>query len=134
MRFFLLTLCKVLDLLHHQHKSPLSWTRRRLIPQLLCATLMLTLGGCQSVPQVVNDEAVYKKLDALYTAVTSRRRKLLGDSRGRLTNLHKAGRLSDAGFTVVGTIITEAENNQWADAAQHLFDFMRAQRKTKHTS
>lgn len=113
---------------------PTSLARRRLITQLLCATSVLFVGGCRAVPQVVDDGDVFKELDALYTAVTSRRRNLVDDCRGRLTILHKEGQLSDAGFAAVTKIITEAEQNQWASAAQHLYDFMRAQRKTKPSS
>ena len=109
-------------------------TRRRLLAQIVGVTTVLFFGGCRPVPQVVNDEAVYKELDALYTAVTSHRRNLLDDSRERLTKLHKEGRLSDAGFTAVTAIVAEAEKDQWPDAAQHLYDFMRAQRKTKTAS
>lgn len=111
-----------------------SLARRRAIAKAFCMVLMLILGGCGSVPQVVDDEAVFKELDALYTAVTSQRRNLVEDCRGRLTKLHEAGRLSDAGFVAVTKIITETEQNQWTGAAQHLYDFMRAQRKTKPSS
>lgn len=86
------------------------------------------------MPQVVNDQAVFKELDALYTAVTSKRRNLVDDCRGRLTTLHQDGRLSDVGFSAVTKIITETEQEQWTEAAQHLYDFMRAQRKTKQSS
>lgn len=104
---------------------------RRLICQAMSATLMLILVGCRPVPQVVNDEAVHKELDALYTAVTSRRRPLVDECHERLKTLHKDGRISEAGFTTVAAIIKEAENDNWAKAAQQLHDFMRAQRKTK---
>ena len=95
---------------------------------------MLFLGGCHSVPQVLGDEAVFKELDALFTAVTSQRRNLVDDCRGRLTKLHEQERLSDAGFAAVTKIITKTEQNEWADAAQHLYDFMRAQRKVPKPS
>ena len=117
-----------------EHRLPTSLARRNVIAQVLCAVSMLVLGGCREVPQVVNDEAVFKELDALFTAVTSQRRNLVDDCRGRLTKLHGEGRLSDAGFVAVTKIITETEQNQWTDAAQHLYDFMRAQRKTKQSS
>ncbi|MCX7417923.1 MAG: hypothetical protein NT013_00085 [Planctomycetia bacterium] len=111
-----------------------SWGRRLFIASLLCAASLLFLSGCHAVPQVLGDEAVFKELDALYTAVTSQRRNLVDDCRGRLTKLHAEERLSDAGFSVVTKIITKTEQNEWADAAQHLYDFMRAQRKTKQST
>ena len=116
------------------HRPRISLARRRLIAQLLCATAVLFLGGCRPVPQVLDDEDVFKELDALYTAVTSQRRNLVDDCRERLTKLHKEKKLSDAGFAAMTKIIKETEENQWSDAAQHLYDFMRAQRKTKPAS
>lgn len=105
--------------------------RLKVVILLACSIGMLSLVGCHRVPQVVNDDAVYKELDALYTAVTSKRRNLLDDCRERLTKLHTEGRLSDAGFTEVSAIVKVAENNEWSTAAQQLYDFMRAQRRNK---
>jgi len=99
-----------------------------------CAAIVLLavmLGGCHSYPQVIEDPAVYKELDALYTAVTTKRRDLLDGCEGRLKELHSAGKLSDAGFAEVNEVIAEATSNSWSDAAQHLYDFMRAQRKRR---
>ncbi len=99
---------------------------------LLCVVLGFTaLTGCGSVPQVVNDEAVFGELDALYTAVTSKRTQLLEDCRTRLTKLNDEKRLSDSGFQEVSTIMEMCDDGDWTDAAQRLFNFMRAQRKTK---
>lgn len=108
--------------------------RRKLIVYLLLGACLVPLGGCQSVPQVLTDESVFKELDALYTAVTARQKNLLHDCRIRLTKLNQEGRLSETGFKTVADIITEAENDRWSDAAQHLYDFMRAQRKIKKSS
>ena len=96
---------------------------------LICGMGSLTITGCRRVPQVLTDEAVFGELDALYTAVTSKRRELLSDCRKRLTQLHKDKKLSDAGFAEVETIMNMSEDNKWGDAAQRLYDFMRAQRK-----
>ncbi len=95
-----------------------------------CGIGLLALSGCQPVPQVVNDEAVFGELDALYTAVTAKRGNLLSDCRTRLTKLHDEQRLSDAGFEEVSTIMEMCDEGDWTDAAQRLFNFMRAQRKT----
>ena len=102
--------------------------------QLFCAIALSMLGGCRQVPQVLTDEAVFKELDALYTAVTTKKPKLVEDCRERLTKLHSEGRLSDPGFKAISEIIGETEKDQWGDAAQHLYDFMRAQRKTKSST
>lgn len=115
-------------------EQPRLFTRRTLIGLVLSAMLPLVLGGCRPVPQVADDEGVHKELDALYTAVTSRRRALVDECHERLKTLHNEGRISEAGFTTVTTIIKQAEDGQWAEAAQVLHDFMRAQRKTKKDS
>src|SRR5438132_6955425 len=52
---------------------------------LLCGASIVLFAGCGSVPQVAEDENVYKELDALYTAVTSKRRDLLVACRDRMT-------------------------------------------------
>lgn len=98
---------------------------------LCCALLSVAAGGCRPVPQVVNDEAVFGEMDALYTAVTSKRGNLLNDCRQRLTKLHDDHRLSDAGFAEVSTIMKMCDDDDWADAAQRLYNFMRAQRKSE---
>lgn len=112
-------------------ERPRSFARRRWICHVLSVTWLLVVGGCRPVPQVANDEAVHKELDALYTAVTSRRRPLVDECHERLKTLQKEGRISEAGFATVASIIKEAENDNWQNAAQQLHDFMRAQRKTK---
>lgn len=98
---------------------------------LWACTILLVIAGCRPVPQVVNDEAVFGELDALYTAVTTKRQNLLKDCRERLTKLHDERRLSDGGFTEVSTIMEMCDDEDWADAAQRLYNFMRAQRKSE---
>ncbi|MDB5338293.1 MAG: hypothetical protein JWN70_3912 [Planctomycetaceae bacterium] len=90
---------------------------------------LMTLAGCSSVPQVLSDEAVFGELDALYTAVTSKRRNLLTDCQKRITKLHDEQRMSDAGFKEVEAIIALAEQDKWTPAAERLYTFMRGQRK-----
>lgn len=107
------------------------WEALRGVALLLCCSVgILTLAGCGSVPQVVDDEAVFGELDALYTAVTSKRTNLLNDCRTRFAKLHDDGRVSDAGYEKVSAIMELCEDNKWDTAAQRLHDFMRAQRKT----
>lgn len=90
---------------------------------------LITLAGCSSVPQVLSDEAVFGELDALYTAVTTKRRNLLSDCQKRITKLHDEQRMSDAGFKEVEAIIAMAEKDEWTPAAERLYTFMRGQRK-----
>jgi hypothetical protein len=95
----------------------------------LLLAVMVSLAGCRPVPQVVDDPAVYRELDALYTAVTSHRQDLLLACRERLTKLHVEKHLSDAGFTEIADIMSQAEKGEWSPAATRLYDFMRAQRR-----
>lgn len=87
------------------------------------------LAGCRPVPQVLGDEAVFNELDAMYTAVTSKRRDLLDATATRLAKLHQDGKLSDAGQAEITAIRELADQQKWDVAAQRLYDFMRAQRK-----
>lgn len=88
-----------------------------------------SLCGCTPVPQVLDSEKVFGELDALYTAVTSKRTNLLNDCRARLTKLHDAKELSDAGFDEVTAIMDLCDDEEWSTAAERLFKFMRGQRK-----
>lgn len=103
--------------------------RRTFCGYVASGLVVSLLGGCSRVPQVLTDEAVFKELDALYTAVTSKRRDLLQQCQQRIGKLHTEKRLSDAGLAEIEAIIQLTEDNDWTDAAQRLYDFMRAQRK-----
>lgn len=96
----------------------------------IAAALLLAVSGCSRVPQVVDDEAVFGEVDALFTAVTSKRPQLLAECRTRLTKLHADERLSDEGFDSLRDLIETCEEGEWDTAAQRLYDFMRAQRKS----
>lgn len=98
---------------------------------LVCGVLLAcATGGCGGVPQVIDDEAVYGEVDALFTAVTSKRPQLLADCKSRLMKLHGEKRLSDAGFAELDRTMQMCESGDWQPAAQRLYDFMRAQRKS----
>lgn len=100
---------------------------------LLCGAAILLLAGCGSVPQVAEEEAVFKELDALYTAVTSKRRDLLDACRERMAKLHEDRKISDAGFAEVTAVVGLATEGKWTEASERLYKFMRAQRKTKRS-
>lgn len=117
--------------------GPLSMVRNQMSncssfakPVLLLAVLWLTafLIGCGQ-PQIGESEEAFGEIDALYTAVTSKRKDLLEDCRKRITQLKSDGKLSPAAFKVVGAIMDEAAAERWSTAAPKLYDFMRAQRK-----
>ncbi len=98
----------------------------------LCLGLSVFMfAGCSRVPQVLTDEAVFGELDALYTAVTTKRRDLLTDCQQRIKKLHDEKRLSDAGHKEIQAIVALTEQDKWRPAAERLYDFMRGQRKAK---
>ena len=68
-------------------------------------------------------------VDALFTAVTARDDKLLGESERRLHALKDAGTLSDNASASLDDIIKTARNGGWESAAQTLYDFMKGQRR-----
>ncbi len=107
------------------------FSRRRAFAWALCLCSLMTLAGCGRVPQVLEDEAVFGELDALYTAVTTKRTDLLNDCKQRLKKLHDEKRLSDAGYTEIKEITDLADEASWTPAAERLYTFMRGQRKAK---
>lgn len=103
------------------------------LSRVVCLCVAATLlAGC-GTPQVTSDEAVFNELDALYTAVTSKRNDLLTASRERLQKLHADGKLSDSGFAAIDKIAARAADGHWSEAAEKLYDFMRAQRNPPKT-
>ena len=69
------------------------------------------------------------EVEALYTAVTTKRTDLLADCRKRLTALHASGQLSDAARSRLAEVCEQCDRNEWRPAAERLYAFMRAQRK-----
>jgi hypothetical protein len=80
-------------------------------------------------PQMGAEEEVFTAVDALFTAVTARDEKLLGQCEQRLNALKDAGKLpGDASDYLVG-IIGKARAGRWESAAETLYGFMKAQRR-----
>ncbi len=94
---------------------------------LLCG---LGVAGCGRPPQIGPDEAVFGEVDALYTAVTAKRPDLLDQSRARLDELHKSGKVPEAAYQKLSVICEQAERQEWRPAAEKLWHFMRGQRKS----
>lgn len=101
-------------------------------PFSVVALLLIALAlpaGCRRVPQVTTDAAVFKELDALYTAVTARNPQLLQDCRLRMEKLHADKRLEPRAYRQISGFVETAEKGEWKPAAESLYRFMRAQRK-----
>jgi len=100
-----------------------------LVAFLFLVVAVLLIRGCGAHPQIGEDDAAFKEVDALYTAVTSKKRDLLEDCRKRLVQLEAEKKLSAEAFQSISSIIEEAEGGEWQSAAQRLHNFMRAQRR-----
>jgi hypothetical protein len=85
-------------------------------------------------PQMGADEEVFRTVDALFTAVTARDEKRLGQCEQRLQALRAAGKLpADASGHLDG-IIRKARQGRWEPAAENLYTFMLAQRRENRRS
>jgi hypothetical protein len=75
------------------------------------------------------DEEVFKTVDALFTAVTARDEKWLGDCQQRLRTLAEGGKLPADAAAYLDGIIQTARGGRWQSAAESLYAFMKAQRR-----
>jgi hypothetical protein len=80
-------------------------------------------------PQMGREEEVTKTVDALFTAVTARDEKLLGQCEQRLHAYGDAGKLPADASTYLDGIITMAREGRWEAAAERLYNFVKAQRR-----
>jgi len=97
----------------------------------LTVLLLLACSACSRPSQIGGDETAFHEVDALYTAVTSRRTDLLDASWERLTKLHAEKRVTDAAFRELKQIVDQARHDEWKPAAERLWTFMRGQRKPR---
>jgi hypothetical protein len=113
--------------------SARSSTTRRAVTAAVVVGLALVLGigfvGCRRPPQMGAEEEVFQSVDALFTAVTARDEKLLGECEQRLQALKAAGKLPGDASDYLDGVITKAHAGCWESAAEKLYDFMRAQRR-----
>jgi hypothetical protein len=75
------------------------------------------------------DEEVFSTVDALFTAITARNEKLLGQCEQRLQALKAAGKLPDEASNYLDAVIRKSRDGRWQSAAETLYDFMAAQRR-----
>lgn len=81
------------------------------------------------VPQMGSDDEVFKAVDALFTAVTSRDEGRLSRCEARLSAFAEEGRLPSAAARRLGGVIAQARAGGWEAAARSLYNFMQAQRR-----
>lgn len=109
-------------------------SRRRIVVFALCGAALIAVGGwlawtLNSPPQIGTDEEVFKTVDALFTAVTSRDTRRLDDCERRLLAHHEAGRLPPKAADFLESVIAQARSGEWDAAAKRLYDFMYGQRR-----
>src|SRR5947209_18402666 len=80
-------------------------------------------------PQMGPDPEVFATVDALFTAVTARDDKLLGQCEQRLHTLKDTGKLLAGASNYLDGIIQKARAGRWEWAAERLYEFMKAQRR-----
>jgi hypothetical protein len=85
-------------------------------------------GG--SPPQMGADREVFRTVDALFTAITARDVQQLGLCEQRLTGYKESGKLSDDAWTYLDRVIRTARSGEWQSAAEKLYGFMKAQRRS----
>jgi hypothetical protein len=101
----------------------------RLWKILAAAFLALAVGGCGGPAQIGGDEASFKAVDALYTAVSLREVKLVDQCQATLKELLDAGSLGADASQTLEVIIVEAKGGAWEDAQTRLARFMEGQRR-----
>jgi len=92
---------------------------------------LLLLAGCGRPPQVVDNNECFQAVDALWTAVTSKRTDLLEQTAAELDRLLAAGSLTEAGHHALTAIIRDARSKEWTKSATNLKQFMQGQRRSR---
>jgi hypothetical protein len=80
-------------------------------------------------PQLGDNERAFSAVDALFTAITARNEKLLGDCEVRLNALRDEGALESEALVHLTGIMAEAKSGEWQRSARRLYKFMQAQRR-----
>ncbi len=93
---------------------------------LLVGLLVMLWSG---PPQMGADEEVFRSVDALFTAVTARDEKLLGQCEQRLHAQRDAGKMPTEAGEYLDEVIARARSGKWETAAERLYEFMKAQRR-----
>ena len=90
------------------------------------AASALLIQGCGEV-QMGADPAVFKAVDALYTAVSLREPDRVDHCMASLTTLRDSAALDREPFDALDRIASEARSGSWESAQSRLARFMRGQ-------
>ena len=82
--------------------------------------------GCGGSPDVTS-EAGLKSLDALYTAVTSRKPELVDQCAKQVNRLEESGDLSGSAADTLEGVIQRAKAGDWQQSAEVLDRYIRLQ-------
>lgn len=85
---------------------------------MLLSLTLVALCGCGQT--VIESEDSRKAIDALYTAVTSRRTELVDACELRLKQLSAAGEIPPSTTKQLTEVIAKARQQQWQPAAESL--------------
>jgi hypothetical protein len=107
---------------------------RRWLVRIGGAILLIVVGTAlasfwRRPPQMGADDQVFRTVDALFTAVTARDERLVGQCEQRLHASRDAGKLPLQAATHLDRIIAQSRAGHWEPAAQTLYAFMLAQRR-----
>ena len=103
----------------------------RILVSVSAILSMAFVWGCSRTPQLAGDEECIGAMDALWTAVTSKREPLLERCAGEIERLHASGQLGDDAYEILSGVVTTARAGDWARARTTLKSFMRDQRPTQ---
>ncbi len=98
--------------------------------RLVILLLLSLIIGCGRPAQMGPSDEVMSAVDALYTAISSRRVELLDKSAARIEGLHSSKELPDAAHRQLKSYIDEARQGQWDPAIRKLHEFIRGQRRS----
>jgi hypothetical protein len=85
---------------------------------VVAALVASSSGGCGRA--MIEEEESRMAIDALYTAVTSRRAPLVETCEKQLRELESAGKLPAASARELDRVIAQARQDQWQPAAERL--------------
>ena len=94
---------------------------------LVLVAVVVLIFALRPTPQLGTDEAVFKTVDALYTAVRNRDDGRVGECEKRLHEYRDGGTLSKDASGQLDGVIARARAGKWESAAERLYDFIRAQ-------
>ncbi len=91
-------------------------------------------NNLKQIGLAIDNEECFSAVEALWTAVTTRRIDFLEQSATETDRLHTDGQLSKEGHEALYEIIQSAQKEEWVPAAKSLKAFMLGQRKNAQLS